>query len=116
MALNLLIVGYLQPIAHYRYEGLRFDLRSGALGASIKVGEFNRFGKRITLRIDRSEDQGTRLEGIFVQVDDPKGGSVAATAERGRFLATDDPADDPLPARQRPPDPAVAQAFRRRAR
>jgi len=50
MALNLLIVGYLQPIAHYRYEGLRFDLRSGALGASIKVGEFNRFGKRITLR------------------------------------------------------------------
>ncbi|QIL02594.1 LPS export ABC transporter permease LptF [Sphingomonas sinipercae] len=91
MALNMLIVGYLQPIAHYRYEGLRFDLRSGALGASIKVGEFNRFGKRITLRIDRSEDQGTRLEGIFVQVDNPKGGSVAATAERGRFLATDDP-------------------------
>jgi lipopolysaccharide export system permease protein len=91
MALNLLIVGYLQPIAHYRYEGLRFDLRSGALGASMKVGEFNRFGKRITLRIDRSEDEGTRLEGIFVQVDNPKGGSIAATAERGRFLSTDDP-------------------------
>ncbi|MBA2635097.1 MAG: LPS export ABC transporter permease LptF [Sphingomonas sp.] len=91
MALNLLIVGYLQPIAHYRYEGLRFDLRSGALGASIRVGEFNRLGKRLTLRIDRSMDQGTRLEGIFVQVDDTKGGSVAATAERGRFLATDDP-------------------------
>lgn len=90
MALNLLIVGYLQPIAHYRYEGLRFDLRSGALGASIRVGEFNRLGKRLTLRIDRSMDKGTRLEGIFVQVDDTKGGSVAATAERGRFLATDD--------------------------
>ena len=92
MALNLLIVGYLQPIAHYRYEGLRFDLRSGALGASVKVGEFNRMGKRLTLRIDQSHDQGTRLEGIFVQVDDPSGGSVAATAEAGRFLATDDPA------------------------
>ena len=91
MALNLLIVGYLQPIAHYRYEGLRFDLRSGALGASIKVGEFNRMGKRLTLRIDHSHDQGTRLDGIFVQVDDPSGGSVAATAQAGRFLATDDP-------------------------
>ena len=91
MALNLLIVGYLQPIAHYRYEGLRFDLRSGALGASIKVGEFNRLGKRLTLRIDQSEDHGTRLQGIFVQVDDPKGSSVAATAEAGRFLSTDDP-------------------------
>ena len=90
MALNLLIVGYLQPIAHYRYEGLRFDLRSGALGASIKVGEFNRMGKRLTLRIDESHDNGTRLEGIFVQVDDASGGSVAATAEAGRFLATDD--------------------------
>ncbi len=91
MALNLLIVGYLQPIAHYRYEGLRFDLRSGALGASIKVGEFNRMGKRLTLRIDQSHDNGTRLEGIFVQIDNPSGGSVAATAQGGRFLATDDP-------------------------
>lgn len=39
--LNLLIVGYLQPLSRYYYEQLQFDLRSGALGASIKVGEFN---------------------------------------------------------------------------
>ena len=91
MALNLLIVGFVQPYANYRYEGLRFDLRSGALGASIKVGEFNRLGKRLTLRIDRSEDHGTRLQGIFVQVDNPAGESVAATAESGRFFSTDDP-------------------------
>jgi lipopolysaccharide export system permease protein len=91
MLLNIVIVGYIEPYAHYKYEGLRFDLRSGALGASIRVGEFNRFGKRVTLRIDKSEAHGTRLQGIFVQVDDPKGGSVAATAEGGRFLSTDDP-------------------------
>lgn len=89
--LNIVLVGYIQPYAQYRYEGLRFDLRSGALGASIKVGEFNRLGKRLTLRIDRSKEGGTRLEGIFVQVDDPSGQSVAATAEAGRFLSTDDP-------------------------
>jgi len=91
MLLNIVIVGYVDPIAHYRYEGLRFDLRSGALGASIKVGEFNRLGKRLTLRIDRSEDEGTRLHGIFVQVDDASGQSVVATADSGRFLSTDDP-------------------------
>jgi lipopolysaccharide export system permease protein len=92
MALNLFIVGYLEPYSHYRYEGLRFDLKSGALGAAIKVGEFNRLGKHLTLRIDRSENKGTQLHGIFVQMDDAKSGmSVAATAERGRFLATDDP-------------------------
>ena len=90
MILNLAIVGYVQPISNYRYEGLRFDLRSGALGASIRVGEFNRLGRRLTLRIESSEDNGTRLRGIFVQVDDSSGMSVAATAASGRFLSTDD--------------------------
>src|SRR5437763_2788179 len=89
--LNLFIVGYLEPYTHYRYEGLRFDLKSGALGASIKVGEFNRLGKHITVRIERSENKGTQLHGIFVQMDDPSGMSVAANAEQGRFLSTDDP-------------------------
>jgi lipopolysaccharide export system permease protein len=89
--INLGIVGYLEPFTHYRYEGLRFDLKSGALGAAIKVGEFNRLGKHLTLRIDRSENKGTQLHGIFVQSEDANGMSVAATAEHGRFLATDDP-------------------------
>jgi lipopolysaccharide export system permease protein len=89
--INLFIVGYLEPYTHYRYEGLRFDLKSGALGASIKVGEFNQLGKHLTVRIDRSENKGTELYGIFVQMDDPKGMSVAATAEQGKFLSTDDP-------------------------
>ena len=91
MLLNIAIVGYIEPYSRYRYEGLRFDLRSGALGASIKVGEFNRLGKRLTLRIDSSEEKGTKLRGIFVQVDDRSGTSVAATAAAGRFLATDNP-------------------------
>ncbi len=91
MLLNIVIVGYLEPYSNYKYEGLRFDLRSGALGASIRVGEFNRLGKRLTLRIDESEERGTKLHGIFVQVDDQSGQSVAATAEHGRFLSTDDP-------------------------
>jgi lipopolysaccharide export system permease protein len=89
--INLFIVGYLEPYTHYRYEGLRFDLKSGALGASIRVGEFNQLGKHLTVRIDRSEKKGTQLHGIFIQMDDPSGMSVAATAEQGRFLSTDDP-------------------------
>ncbi len=91
MLLNLAIVGWLEPYSRYRYEGLRFDLRSGALGAAIKVGEFNNLGKRLTLRIDRSSDGGTKLSGIFIAMDDKSGTSLSATAERGQFLATDDP-------------------------
>ena len=90
--LNIGIVGWIEPYAHYRYEGLRFDLRSGALGASIKVGEFNEFGKRMTLRIDGSEDGGKRLTGIFTSLDDKSGVRVSATAAEGEFLSTDDPA------------------------
>ena len=91
LLLNLFIVGWIQPWTHYGYERLRFDLRSGALGASVKVGEFNNLGRRMTLRIDRSEKNGSQLHGIFVQVDDKSGTKVAATAEHGRFLSTDDP-------------------------
>jgi len=91
MVANLGIVGWLEPYSHYRYEGLRFDLRSGALGAAIKVGEFNRLGKRLTLRIDHSSQGGTQLTGIFIAMDDKSGTQVSATAEKGQFLATDDP-------------------------
>ena len=88
---NIAIVGWIGPYAQYRYEGLRFDLRSGALGAAIKVGEFNDFGKRMTLRIDGSEDGGKRLTGIFTSLDDRSGMRVSATAAEGEFLSTDDP-------------------------
>ena len=90
-AVNLAIVGYVQPIARYYYEGLRFELRTGALGASIKVGEFTHLGSRMTLRIERSRESGRDLSGIFVHVQTPKQDWLAVTAERGRFMATDDP-------------------------
>jgi lipopolysaccharide export system permease protein len=89
--LNLGIVGFLQPYSRYAYEGLRFELRTGALGASIKVGEFNRLGEGMAIRIESSEDQGRKLSGIFARMSDAKGRSLAVTAARGQFLATDDP-------------------------
>lgn len=87
---NFAIVGFVQPYARYLYEELRFDLRSGALGASIKVGEFNNLGKNMTMRIDESQDEGKRLSGMFVYAKTKKGQSIAVTAEKGQFLRTDD--------------------------
>ena len=89
--INLAIVGFVQPKAHYAYEGLRFELRSGALGASIKVGEFNNLGRRMTLRVERSDDQGRHLHEVFIRAETNDGRSLAATADLGTFLATDDP-------------------------
>jgi lipopolysaccharide export system permease protein len=91
MLLNLAIVGFVQPYARYAYEGLRFELRSGALGASIKIGEFNNLGKRMTLRVERSDDEGRHLHDVFIRAETSNGRSLAATADLGTFLGTDDP-------------------------
>jgi lipopolysaccharide export system permease protein len=89
--LNLAIVGYVQPKARYAYEQLRFELRTGALGASIKVGEFTKLGDKMTLRIEDSREKGRKLSGIFVNAEPKPGTTLSASAERGQFLATDDP-------------------------
>jgi lipopolysaccharide export system permease protein len=89
--INFGIVGYLQPISRYAYEGLRFELRSGALGASIKVGEFTKIAERTTLRVEQSFDQGADLRGVFVRAAQADGRSLAVSAARGTFLMTDDP-------------------------
>jgi len=91
LVLNFFIVGYVQPYAQYQYQSLRFELRSGALGASIKVGEFTNLGRRMTLRVDHSENGGTDLHGVFARLVRRDGRSLAVTADRGTFLATDDP-------------------------
>lgn len=91
MLVNLALVGFIQPLSRYYYEELRFELRSGALGASIKVGEFTNLGNRMTLRIEESRENGTKLNGIFVRAENKKDQTVSVTAESGQFLATDDP-------------------------
>jgi len=88
--LNLAIVGFVQPYARYAYEGLRFELRSGALGASIKVGEFTKLGKRMTLRVEQSRNGGRDLSGLFIKADGKDGKTLAVTAAHGTFMATDD--------------------------
>lgn len=87
MALNFAIVGFIQPQARFAYEEMEFELRSGALGASIKVGEFNTIEDRMALRIEASEDDGRRLMGIYARVADDEGQVLSISAREGRFLA-----------------------------
>jgi len=68
VAINIALVFYIQPISRYYYEQMEYDLRSGALGASIKVGEFTTLADRMALRIEESEDEGQRLIGIYARV------------------------------------------------
>lgn len=90
---NLLIVGYLQPLSRYWYEQLEFELRSGALGASIKVGEFTTLQDKMALRIEQSRDSGRQLIGIFARINSPRGEVLTISAREGRFLALKDSPD-----------------------
>ncbi len=85
--LNLLIVSYVQPLSRYYYEELQFELRSGALGASIKVGEFNALQDRTALRVESSRDEGRQLQGIFARIATAKGEVLVISAREGQFFA-----------------------------
>ena len=93
MAVNVALVFYVQPVSRYYYEQLEYDLRSGALGASIKVGEFTTIADRMALRIDESADDGRWLKGIFARISDGEGQVLSISAQEGSFLATSDSAD-----------------------
>ena len=86
---NLFVLGYVQPQARYVYDRMSFELRTGALGASINVGDFTKLGKQ-TLWAERTENDGHGLAGVFVHATGRNGKSLAITARHGSFLATDD--------------------------
>ncbi|MEO1170249.1 MAG: LptF/LptG family permease, partial [Pseudomonadota bacterium] len=64
--------------------------RSGALGASINVGEFNNLGSNMTLRVEESTNDGRDLSGIFVRTTSPEGRELSVSADQGTFMATDE--------------------------
>lgn len=93
LAVNVALVFYIQPLSRYYYEQMEYELRSGALGASIKVGEFTTLADRMALRIEESEDEGQRLMGIFARVSNSKDQVLSISAREGSFMATSDDPD-----------------------
>lgn len=93
MAVNVALVFFIQPVSRYYYEQMEYELRSGALGASIKVGEFTTLADRMALRIEESEDDGRRLKGIFARVANDQDQVLSISAKEGAFLATTDNPD-----------------------
>jgi lipopolysaccharide export system permease protein len=93
VGLNVALVFYVQPLSRYYYEQMEYELRSGALGASIKVGEFTTLQDRMALRIETSEDDGRRLKGIFARVANEKNQVLSISAREGSFMATRDSPD-----------------------
>ncbi|NOZ66699.1 MAG: LPS export ABC transporter permease LptF [Alphaproteobacteria bacterium] len=90
LIVNVIVVGFVQPYSRYTYQGLVFDIRSGALGASIKAGEFTDLGDGLTLRIEESRNSGRELIQIFAQKEQQDGRIQSINAERGSFFVSPD--------------------------
>jgi len=87
----VLLFNYIQPYGRYTYRNLAFELSSGAFGASVRVGEFNKVGNGVTIRVDQAYDDGNRLSGIFVQKEYPNSTrTTAITAREGTVLSAGD--------------------------
>ena len=90
LAINVIVVGFVQPYSLYAYEELIFDVRSGALGAAIKSNEFTNLGDGLTLRIEESQNSGRELIDIFAQKEDADGHIFSVSAKKGSFFASPD--------------------------
>jgi lipopolysaccharide export system permease protein len=88
--LTVFVVGFVQPLSVYDHEKLLFDLNSGGLGVSIRVGEFTPLGDKLVVRAERSQRGGRDLHGVFATSTDPDGRMVVFSAARAQLRTADD--------------------------
>lgn len=88
MAADFLLVSYIQPFANYKYEQIRFDVTSGALGIRIPQGEFVEIADGATIRLGAINPETRDAEDIFLEQRDRRGGVTTITARYGAISTT----------------------------
>jgi lipopolysaccharide export system permease protein len=89
-AADFALVSYIQPFATYRYQQIRFDVTSGALGIRIPQGEFIDISKDTTIRLGKVSAATREVAGIFLEQRSPSGGKTIITANYGAIATTPD--------------------------
>ena len=88
---DFLLVAYLEPLATFRYEKIRFDVTSGALGIKIPQGEFVRIGDGTTIRLGSANSRTRQAEDIYIERRDvATGRTTTITARSGGISTTPD--------------------------
>ncbi len=88
MATDFLLVSYIQPFAMYKYEEIRFDVTSGALGIKVPSGEFVNISENVTIRLGAVNAETRDAEDIFLERRDNAGGKTIVTARYGSISTT----------------------------
>ncbi|WP_417450982.1 LptF/LptG family permease [Kordiimonas sp.] len=85
-ALNALLVGYVEPMAEFRFAEQSYKTRSGAFGKAIAAGAFTSIGADLTLHVGSISPHSGELNGIFLEFKDDAGRVSYLTASRGIFV------------------------------
>lgn len=88
MAIDFLLVSYIQPFARYTYQEIRFDVTSGALGIKIPEGEFVQITDRVTIRLGEINTDTRDASDIFLERKTRDGGMTVITAKYGAISTT----------------------------
>lgn len=86
--LDFLLVSYVQPFAGYRYQQIRFDVTSGALGIRIPQGEFIDISENTTIRLGKISAETREVEGVYLEQRAPSGAKTIITASYGALSTT----------------------------
>ncbi len=90
MALDFLLVSYIQPYSRYEYSQIRFNVTSGALGIKVPAGEFVDISDQVTIRLGAINKDTREAENIFLERRGLDGGRTAITARYGAISTTPD--------------------------
>lgn len=88
MVLDFLLVSYIQPFARYKYQEIRFDVTSGALGIKIPAGEFIEISDGVTIRLGEINAETRDARDIFLERETRDGGKTVITARYGSISTT----------------------------
>ncbi|PQA88107.1 hypothetical protein CW354_07220 [Marinicaulis flavus] len=88
MALDFLLVAYVQPFARYKYQEIRFDVTSGALGIKIPAGEFVEISDGVTIRLGEINAETREARDIYLEREASDGGKTIITARYGSISTT----------------------------
>lgn len=88
MAVDFMLVSYVEPLARYKYQQIRFDVTSGALGIKIPAGEFVDISDRVTIRLGSINTETRTAEDIFLERRNRAGGTTTITARSGAISTT----------------------------
>lgn len=88
MLFDFLLVGYISPLARYRYDKIRFDVTSGALGIKVPQGEFVNISDDVTIRLGAVNAATREARDIFLEMRDEDGRRTVITANSGAISTT----------------------------